>query len=158
MPTGMADRLFKIFGICLTFLFLWLIPPCRAEMPKGFVDVKDVIPSIVLDIRYYSSHNFVGTAIDGYSAPKCLLTRKAALALKKVQAELLRFSLSLKIYDVSGRLVKTLVNQEQPPLQGGYTATWNGTNNAGGDVSSGVYFCRLATRDYVETRKMVLLQ
>ena len=95
----MAGLLSKKSGICLTFLFLCLITPCRAEMPKGFVDVKDVIPSIVLDIRYYSSHNFVGRPIAGYSAPKCLLTRKAALALKKVQAELLRFSLSLKIYD-----------------------------------------------------------
>ena len=99
MPIGMAGLLSKKFGICLTFLFLCLITPCRAEMPKGYVDVKDVIPSIVLDIRYYSSHNFVGTSIDGYSAPKCLLTQKAALALKKVQAELLRFSMSLKIYD-----------------------------------------------------------
>jgi len=85
--------------IALPLIFLFLVSPCRAEIPKSFVDVKDAIPSIVLDIRYYSSHNFVGTPIKGYSAPKCLLTRMAAMALKKVQAELLRFSLSLKIYD-----------------------------------------------------------
>ncbi len=95
----MTDRLYKRLGINVTVLFLCLIAPCRAEVPKSFVDVKDVIPSIVLDIRYYTSHNFMGTPIKGYSAPKCLLTRKAARALKKVQTELLKFSLSLKIYD-----------------------------------------------------------
>ena len=95
----MKTRLCCKSGTVLIVFFISLVAPCAAKMPKGFVDVKDVIPSIVLDIRYYSSHNFVGTPIDGYSAPKCLLTRKAALALKKVQAELMKFSLSLKIYD-----------------------------------------------------------
>ncbi|MBN1163546.1 MAG: T9SS type A sorting domain-containing protein [Candidatus Krumholzibacteriota bacterium] len=69
-----------------------------------------------------------------------------------------RAHVSLRIYDVTGRLVKTLVNEEQSPQPGGYTASWNGTNNAGRGVSSGVYFCRLATRDHRETRKMVLLR
>lgn len=86
-------------GICSGLLVVILISPCRAELPKGFVNVETVIPSIILDIRYYSSYNFIGVPIDGYSAPKCLLTRKAALALEKVQAELTKFSLSLKIYD-----------------------------------------------------------
>ena len=95
----MKTRLCCKSGTLLFVFFISLAAPCTAEMPKGFVDVKDAIPSIVLDIRYYSSHNFVGTPIDGYSAPKSLLTRKAALALKKVQAELLKFSMSLKIYD-----------------------------------------------------------
>lgn len=67
--------------------------------PPDFVDIKDVISSIVLDIRYYQPHNFVGERIDGYNAPKCLLTQRAAEALKNVQAELSRFSLSLKLYD-----------------------------------------------------------
>jgi D-alanyl-D-alanine dipeptidase len=72
---------------------------CESGMPEGFVDVKEVIPSIQLDIRYYGSHNFVGKRIDGYNAPKCLLTREAAAALAKVQKELEASSLSLKVYD-----------------------------------------------------------
>jgi D-alanyl-D-alanine dipeptidase len=68
-------------------------------MPESFVDVRDVIPSIPLDIRYYSPHNFVGERIDGYNAPKCILIREAATALANVQKELNAFSLSLKIYD-----------------------------------------------------------
>jgi len=69
------------------------------NMPRDFVDITTVIPSIVLDMRYYTAHNFVGERIDGYLAPKCLLTKPAARALKKVQTELKGFSLSLKVYD-----------------------------------------------------------
>jgi D-alanyl-D-alanine dipeptidase len=65
----------------------------------GFVDVKEVIPSVQLDIRYYTADNFVGLRIDGYDAPKCFLTREAAVALKNVQAELTRNGQSLKIFD-----------------------------------------------------------
>src|ERR1051326_7846847 len=65
----------------------------------GFVDVKEFIPSVELDIRYYTADNFVGSRIDGYDAPKCFLTRAAAAALKNVQAELARNRQSLKIFD-----------------------------------------------------------
>lgn len=74
---------------------------CRGDgkMPEGFVEVKTAIPSLQLDIRYAGPHNFVGERIDGYSAPKCILTKKAATALAQVQRELAPFSLSLKVYD-----------------------------------------------------------
>jgi D-alanyl-D-alanine dipeptidase len=71
----------------------------ESTFPTGFIDVVDVAPSIILDIRYYTPHNFVGERIEGYQAPKCILTRGAADALKKVQLELSKFSLSLKVYD-----------------------------------------------------------
>jgi zinc D-Ala-D-Ala dipeptidase len=71
----------------------------QGRMTDGFVDVKKIIPSAQFDIRYYGSHNFVGQKVDGYNAPKCILTKRAADALAKVQAELKGFSLSLKIYD-----------------------------------------------------------
>jgi D-alanyl-D-alanine dipeptidase len=69
---------------------------CR---PADMVDIAEVVPSAILDIRYFGPHNFVGQRVDGYGAPKCLMTHKAALALAKVQSELQAFSLSLKIYD-----------------------------------------------------------
>ena len=50
----------------------------------NLVDVKEVIPSIQTDICYYTDYNFVGERIDGYNAPKCLLTPEAAQALIKV--------------------------------------------------------------------------
>jgi len=67
--------------------------------PADFVDVEKVIPSVVLDMRYFGPHNFVGEKVDGYEAPKCLMTRKAAQALAGVQEELRPFALSLKLYD-----------------------------------------------------------
>jgi D-alanyl-D-alanine dipeptidase len=69
------------------------------SLPNGFVDVREVIPSVVLELRYFDHHNFVGKKIDGYHKPRCVLTREAAQALAAVQEELLKFSLSLKIYD-----------------------------------------------------------
>ena len=50
--------------------------------PSGFVLLSDVIPSIVQEIRYYSSYNFVGDRIDGYEEPCSILTKEAARALK----------------------------------------------------------------------------
>ncbi len=86
----------------ITLLCLFSFATLRAQetqIPSGFVDVKTVVPSIILDLRYFTSHNFVGTAIDGYVTPKCIISKPAAEALAKVQEELLAFSLSLKIYD-----------------------------------------------------------
>ncbi len=69
------------------------------KMPDNFVDIKTVIPDVQLDIRYFGPHNFLGEKVDGYLAPKCFLTKEAAMALSKVQKELEQFSLTLKIYD-----------------------------------------------------------
>jgi hypothetical protein len=65
---------------------------------------------------------------------------------------------SLKIYDAAGRLVKTLVSEMQDPNAGGFTVTWDGKNNNGQAVSSGVYFYKLAAKEYSKTKKMVLLK
>ena len=66
------------------------------KIPKGFIDIKEVIPEIQLDIRYFGPHNFVGERVDGYLAPKCILTIEAAEAVSNVQKELEPFSLSSK--------------------------------------------------------------
>ena len=68
-------------------------------LPDGFICVDTIIPDVKVELRYCTTHNFVGARIDGYIAPKCILTRQAAEALKKVQAELKPFGLGLKIYD-----------------------------------------------------------
>ena len=56
---------------------------------NDFVLINDIIPNIVIDIRYYSTFNFVGHRIDGYEEPCAILTKKATDALKKVNKELL---------------------------------------------------------------------
>jgi hypothetical protein len=62
----------------------------------------------------------------------------------------------LVVYDVRGRAVRTLVDAVKTP--GEYTLTWSGETDAGGRVSTGVYFCRLVAGRVTQTRKMVLLK
>jgi hypothetical protein len=62
----------------------------------------------------------------------------------------------LRIYDVSGRLVRTLVNEVQQ--MGPKRVIWNGLNNQGQEASSGIYFCRLDAGNFLATRKIVLLR
>ncbi len=83
----------------LTIFLTFFCKNINAQVPAEFVEVVKIIPTIVLDLRYISDHNFIGKPIIGYNAPKCYLTRETANALKKVQEELLPFGLSLKIYD-----------------------------------------------------------
>ena len=70
-------------------------PPSKED----FVDLKELMPNLRSDMRYYSSNNFVGQPIDGYNQSKLLLTKEAAHALKKVQDELERLGFGLLIYD-----------------------------------------------------------
>jgi hypothetical protein len=63
---------------------------------------------------------------------------------------------SLRIYDTAGRLVRALV--EEPRDAGHYAEEWNGRDNAGHEVASGVYFYRLEAGTFNETKKMILLR
>ena len=67
--------------------------------PSGFVVLTDVVPDVILEIRYFSSFNFVGTRVDGYEQPVALMTREAAQALKAVSDEAMSLGYRLKIWD-----------------------------------------------------------
>lgn len=67
--------------------------------PSDFVVLSDFIPNILLDIRYYSTYNFIGDRIDGYEEPCALLTKEAARALKAVDKEMIIRGHRLKIFD-----------------------------------------------------------
>jgi len=69
------------------------------RLPHGFVYLRDIDPSIGQDIRYAGHNNFVGRPLPGYHSEQCVLRRSVALALKRVQHELARQNLSLKVYD-----------------------------------------------------------
>ena len=84
---------------CLSLLFILFVSFSMSQVPKGFVDIEKEIPSIVIELRYFGSDNFVGTPIDGYNAPRAYLTKEAAIALKNVQTELATYGLSIKIFD-----------------------------------------------------------
>ena len=64
-----------------------------------FVLLSDAVPDAILEIRYYSTYNFVGERIDGYEQPVALLTREAAEALREVSDELMAQGYRLKIFD-----------------------------------------------------------
>ena len=66
---------------------------------SAFVNITDVVPDVILEIRYFGTYNFVGARIDGYEQPTALLTRQAADSLKVVSDELKAQGYRLKIYD-----------------------------------------------------------
>lgn len=67
--------------------------------PSGFVLLTDFVPHAILEIRYYSTYNFIGERIDGYEEPCALITAEAARALKSVSNELNVLGYRLKIFD-----------------------------------------------------------
>ncbi|HZL40324.1 MAG TPA: M15 family metallopeptidase [Pseudolabrys sp.] len=83
------------------FLAVLLALPAGAadSPPSGFVYLRDVDPSIAQDMRYAGSDNFTGHPLPGYGAPECVLRREVAQALARVQADLARKNLGLKVYD-----------------------------------------------------------
>jgi D-alanyl-D-alanine dipeptidase len=90
--------------VVLALLVLSVAPaaardPPRQALPKGMVYLRAVAPAIVQDIRYATYDNFTGRPLPGYGASECILRREAAQALAKVQADLARDHLGLKVYD-----------------------------------------------------------
>lgn len=75
-----------------------------------------------------------------------------SLTLPEGHSGLVRVS----IYDLSGRLVRTLLNEERGP--GAFSLFWDGTDSQGGKVASGAYLYRMTAEGYSRTRKMVLLK
>jgi zinc D-Ala-D-Ala dipeptidase len=82
-------------------LALLLATPAHARgmLPPGFVYLRDVDNTIAQDIRYATADNFTGRPLPGYNAAECVLRREAAEALKRVQADLAKENLGLKVYD-----------------------------------------------------------
>ncbi|MBR3149694.1 MAG: M15 family metallopeptidase [Eubacterium sp.] len=66
---------------------------------SDFVLLSDYVPSIVQEIRYYSTYNFIGDRIDGYEQPCAIITKEAARALKAVSNELNVKGFRLKVFD-----------------------------------------------------------
>lgn len=69
------------------------------EDASQFVSVTDVVPDAILEIRYFSSYNFIGERIPGYEQPIAIITRQAADSLKAVSDDLLQKGYRLKVFD-----------------------------------------------------------
>lgn len=71
-------------------------------MSKGkenFIALDIIDSSILCDLRYYGTENFTGRQVPGYQASRCFLSKAAAKALLKVQADLKLKNLGLKVFD-----------------------------------------------------------
>lgn len=87
------------FKSLIFLVFTLSIGFSQNTLPKGFVYVESIIPSIKVDLKYFGKDNFIGKPIDGYNKDVAILSEAATLALKEVQSELQAYNLSILIYD-----------------------------------------------------------
>jgi zinc D-Ala-D-Ala dipeptidase len=81
-------------------LAIILVSQAHAQtLPGDFVYLRDVDPTIIQDMRYASSNNFVGHPLAGYEAAECVVKRDVAERLRRIQRELAPQNLSLKMFD-----------------------------------------------------------
>ena len=69
------------------------------NLEDGFVYLKDIDNSIIVDLKYYSSENFTGRFVDGYLANKAILTNETGIALSNAQKDFNKLGYSLILYD-----------------------------------------------------------
>jgi D-alanyl-D-alanine dipeptidase len=103
--------------LCVAIFLALIAPAAAGRLPSGFVYLRDIDSSILQDIRYAGYDNFTGRPLPGYGAPECILRRDVAEALHRVQADLARESLSLKVYDCyrPTRTVRAFARWAQTP-------------------------------------------
>ncbi len=89
----------KILFIFCCFTLLFFNFKFKQKLPDGFVYAKNSITDLDVELRYFSSHNFVGDTIEGYNANELILTKATVDKLKLVQEELQAQNLCLKVYD-----------------------------------------------------------
>jgi|GEM_PF-1710723 len=65
-------------------------------------------------------------------------------------------TVDINVYDVAGKLVRTLVSEQQDP--GFYDITWNSFDDRGRNVAAGVYFVQMQTSDYISKNKIILVR
>ena len=84
--------------VCIIALASGMTPDPSTDS-SGFVKVAEAVPDVILEIRYYSTYNFVGDRIDGYLAPVAYITKEAAEALKKASDAAVRDGYRIRLYD-----------------------------------------------------------
>ena len=100
LQTSRINKDAKRFCLLSIFILLAITKPVNATaLPKNFVYLSDVAPTIQQDIHYAGWHNFVGHPLSGYQVATCILSSQAAEALSKVQLALHCQQLSLKVFD-----------------------------------------------------------
>jgi len=140
--------------------FMWLVPAVNSSACRLQVECYDALGNVGSDA---SDANF---AINGVTGVDDVPVRQLALhhnvpnpfnprteitfALPKAQP------VTLRVYDLTGKVVRTLASGEYPA--GTHSVVWQGENDRGAQVASGVYFYRLSTAERDFTHKMLLLK
>jgi hypothetical protein len=158
LPVGVASRSTD-YGLVVTDFPLYFMDQGDAELlvdavmemfeePVGIGDreVAGLPRAFSLSQNYPNPFN-PSTTI-GYEIPDN--------ALKDTSGNRERVPVSIYVYDVRGRLVRRLVDQEKDP--GTYRVHWNGRDDRGETVSSGVYLYKIKAGDFTSVRKMVLVR
>ncbi len=84
--------------ICQYFVFaVFIASSCATKSPSDLVEVKKVIPNVVLEIRYATTNNFTGKLL--YESDRCFLRRSVAEKLRDAQKDFNRLGYGLKVYD-----------------------------------------------------------
>jgi len=109
----------------------------RPPLPDGFSRLADIAPSIRQDMRYAGSDNVLGRPLVGYVLPACIVTRQAAAALSKAQADLEARKLTLVVFDCYRpiRAVDDLVKWTK--AGGGVDAKWHPEVSRGDLIAKG---------------------
>lgn len=93
----------KSFFACLVLTCLVALATGMTPDPSldksDFVSIAEEIPEVMLEVRYYSTYNFVGDRINGYNAPVAYMTKEAAAALKQASDVAVKDGYRLRIYD-----------------------------------------------------------
>jgi len=117
-----------------------------------YTDGNSDMVTVTFNANVDANNNTIGitTALTGnYPNPFNPVT-KIAYSVKETG------NVSLEIYNLRGQLVKTLVNNVQEA--GVHTESWNGTDDSGKSVASGVYFYKMKASNYTATKKMILMK
>jgi len=101
--TGKLKTAPKVFAVLL-LVSLLLAGGAGAHaapvvLPDGFVYITDVVPDVILEIRYYSTYNFLGTRVDDYLSPVAIISEQAAAALKQANDNLRTQGYAVKVFD-----------------------------------------------------------
>ena len=86
----------KIFIITILIFFSSFF---NNNLEEGFVYLKDIDDSIIVDLKYYSNENFTGQYVEGYLSNNAILTKESALALSDAQDDFNKLGYSLILYD-----------------------------------------------------------
>lgn len=65
----------------------------------NFVNLKEIIPNIIVELRYFTDYNFIGKKVSGYENNIAYVTKECAQALKEVEEEVKKKDYTIKIYD-----------------------------------------------------------